>query len=72
MKRDLSKLSGHDLFEYYTSQRDNYAQILFQLHLQISDEIFKMLEEAEKESKKIAIKDSLQGVNDPPITIVIE
>ena len=69
MKKNLT---GWQLFEYYTSQNDDYKGILFQAHLEIGDEIFKMLEQAEKQGKKIAIKENLNNVDDPPITVYIE
>jgi hypothetical protein len=72
MKPDLSKLSGEDLFDYYTSQNNDYKGVLFQAHIEIGDELFKMLEQAEKQGKKIAIKETLNDVDDPPITVYIE
>lgn len=72
MKSDLSKLTGEELFGYYTSQGNKYRQVLFQVYLQIGDKLFKMLEKAEKEGKKIVIKESLQDVDDLPITTYIE
>lgn len=71
-KPDLSKLSGSDLFDYYTSQDNDYKAILFQAHIQIGDELYKLLEQAEKEGKKIAIREDLGDVNDPPITVYIK
>lgn len=72
MKLNLFKFSGQQLFDFYTSKGGDYSQVLFQAHLQIGDELFKMLEQAEKEGKKIVIKEDVQDVDDPPITIVIE
>ena len=72
MKPDLTKLSGEELFDYYTSQDSDYKAVLFQAHLEIGDKLFKMLEEAEKNGKKIAIKESMKDLNDPPITVYIE
>lgn len=70
--KDLSKLSGQQLFEYYTSQGGDYSQILFQSHIQIGNNLFSMLEIAEKEGKKIVIKEGFQDVDDSPISIYIK
>jgi hypothetical protein len=72
MKPNLSNLTGAQLFDFYTSQNNEYKQVLFTAHEQIGDDLFKMLETAEKGGKKIVLKDSLEDVNDPPITIYIE
>lgn len=72
MKPDLSKLSGEELFDYYTSKGGDYSQILFLAHLEISDRLFDKLKEAEKLGRKIAIKESISDIDDPPINVYIE
>jgi len=71
MKPDLSKLNGKQLFDFYTSQNNDYKSILFQAHIEIGDGLFEMLEDAEKQGKKIAIKENRSNVDDPPITVFI-
>lgn len=72
MRPDLSKLTGSELFSYYTSQNNEYKGVLFTAYQEIGAELFTMLETAVKEGKKIILKDSLEDVDDPPITIYIE
>lgn len=69
---DLTKLTGSELFEYYTSKTDEYASTLFTAYDQIRSELFVLLEQAQKEGKRITIKEDIQGVNDSPLTITTE
>lgn len=69
---DLTKLTGSELFEYYTSRNDEYASNLLTAYAQIKEGIFNMLEEAQKKGKRIAIDEEIPGVIDSPLTITIE
>ncbi len=72
MKSELLKLTGEQLFDYYTGIDGEYKSVLFQAHLEIGDKLFDMLEQAEREGKKIVIKDGETGIDDSPVTIEIE
>lgn len=73
MKKEvLLKMTGQQLFDYYTDQAGEYGQILFTAHQMINDDIFPMLEKAEKENKKVALKTINGDVDDPIIEVVIE
>lgn len=69
---DLSKFTGELLFEYYTSKQDDYAQTLGTAFMEVGDKLYGMLEQAQKTGKRITLKEDLQDVNDPPITVTIE
>lgn len=71
-KIDLSKMSGTDLFEYYTSQSGEYKETLFQAHLEIGDKLFPMLEECEKTGKKITLKEDIKDALDTPISVIMK
>lgn len=70
-KPDLSDFSGQELFEYYTSKGGEYAQTLNQAFVEIREELFEMLEQAEKQGKKIIITEDIDDVMDSPVTISI-
>lgn len=61
-----------DLFLYYTEEGGEYSQTLFQAQLEIGDDIYPMLEQAEKEDKKIVIVETMDDVEDPPIEVQIK
>ena len=71
-KIDLSKMSGDDLFEYYTSQPGEYKATLFQAHLEIGDKLFPMLEKCEKTGKKITLKEDVKDALDSPISVIMK
>lgn len=71
-KEVLKTLSGMDLFLYYTEEGGEYSQTLFQAQLEIGDDIYPMLEQAEKEDKKIVIVETMDDVEDPPIEVQIK
>lgn len=57
-------MNGNDLLSQYTSKRDysnspsdQYAQLLETIFFHIGKELFKLLEKAEKESKKLEVLD---------------
>lgn len=72
MKNPKLELSGFELFEIYTSERNEYSQSLFTAHSIIGDELFIMLEQAEKQQKRVVIKTVLDDVDDPVMEVVIE
>lgn len=72
MKPDLSQLTGEQLFDYYTGIEGEYKQTLFQAYTEIGNELFELLEKAEKEGKKVVIKEDIPDVNDSPVTVTIE
>jgi hypothetical protein len=54
---------GLKLFDTYTSKRDysgssqdEYAQLLYTIHLHIGEEVFNLLKTAEKQNKMLGIK----------------
>lgn len=71
-KKELTELTGLQLFEYYTSQSNEYSNTLFTAQLELGEAIFPMLEQCERESKRVVITEDLQGVLDSPITITIQ
>lgn len=64
--------TGQDIFSYYMSIDGEYKQTLLTAHIQIGDKLFKLLEEAEKQGKKIVIKEDDTGADDAPFSVVIE
>lgn len=71
-KIDKSKWPGSALFEYYTSQPGEYKGTLFEAFMLIGDKLYTMLEKAEAEGKKIVIMEDIEGVMDPPSTVVVK
>lgn len=72
MTTDKSNWSGKELFEFYTSEEGEYKNTLLQAYVQIGDDIYSMLEKAEKQGKKIALVEQKKGVDDPPLSIEIQ
>lgn len=72
MDVNLSKLSGQDLFEYYTSKGGEYASALGQAYGELDKDLFVMLEECERTGKHIVIKEDMEDVIDSPVTISVE
>ena len=70
--KKLTELTGLQLFEYYTSQSNEYSNTLHMARLELGEAIFPMLEQCEREAKRIVITEDLQDVLDSPITITIE
>ena len=70
---DLTKLSGRDLFEYYTSRGGEYAQVLGLAFMEKGHDLFAMLEECERSGsgKHIVITDDREDIIDPPITVSV-
>lgn len=68
-KLDLSKLTGRDLFEYYTSEGGEYASVLNQAFAEIDRDLFIMLVQCERTGKRITITEDMPRVIDSPITI---
>jgi hypothetical protein len=76
---DTSWMKGEDLFRYYTlsdaADRD-YGQTLQAAHVEIGDTLFPMLEQCEREGRRIRLKydDPLweAGVLDCPFKVVME
>lgn len=76
-KPDLKGFSGEVLFEYYVygSKDEDYAQTLKTAFNLIGEDLFKKLEQAEKEGKRIEVvddPDSGDDVNDPPMKVIIK
>lgn len=69
---DLTKLSGRDLFEYYTSKGGEYAQVLGLAFMEKGHDLFAMLEECERTGKHIVVTDDRDDIIDPPVTVSIE
>ena len=67
-----ASLTGEELFEFYTSQEGEYRQTLFTAHMQIGDELFKLLEQAEMEGKKIVLQDEMNDTDDAPFSVILE
>jgi len=70
-KIDKSKWSGIELFEFFSTQDPKYGKILNQAYLEIGDDIYTLLERAEKEGKKIVLVEQRKGVDDPPLSVEI-
>lgn len=51
-------MTGKELFEKYTKARDEYARTLLTIEVNIGDEIYPLLEQAEREGKKLEIDES--------------
>jgi DNA-binding MarR family transcriptional regulator len=71
-KPDLTKLKGIELFEIYTSQGDEYAQTIRTAYATIGDDLFALLERAEREQKRITLNTVLNDVDDPVLDVVIK
>lgn len=65
-------MTGQELFELYTSEESDYKQVLMTAHMAIGDDLYKMLEKAERKGKKIAINEVPQGMDDGPIVPFIQ
>lgn len=72
MKKPLLNLPGAEIFGIYTAQRNEYSQTLFTAYSLIGDDLFPMLEQAEKEQKKIALDAYRDDMDDPVIGVVIQ
>jgi hypothetical protein len=62
-------MKGKELLDYYTNKRDftgsnddNYAQELMTIYSNIGEQIFHLLEQAEIEAKKLAVKKAPKGL----------
>jgi hypothetical protein len=71
-KPDVTKIKGVDLFEIYASQGDEYAQTIMTAYATIGDDLFTLLERAEREQKKIALNTVIDDVDDPVFEVVIK
>lgn len=71
-KPDLTALTGEQLFDYYTSIDGEYKQTLFTAHSVIGDRLFKLLEKAEMQGKKIVLAEKMKNVCDPPLSVIIK
>jgi hypothetical protein len=72
MKKPILNLPGSEIFGIYTAKRDDYSQTLFTAYSLIGDDLFPMLEQAEKQNKLIGLKTVLNDVDDPVLEVVIE
>lgn len=63
--------TGTELLEFYSTQDPEYCKILNQAYLEIGDMIYALLEQAEKEGKKIVLVEQKKGVDDPPLSVEI-
>lgn len=74
---DTSHMKGSDLFRYYTMTGTDheYGSTLRTAHLQVGDSLFSMLEQCEREGKRIRLeydKTLLEaGAMDCPFAVVI-
>lgn len=57
-------MDGLTLFERYTALNNSYSQTLLTLFAQMGEELFPFLEKAEKQNKKISIKETYSGPHD--------
>ncbi len=72
-KEHLLTLSGRELFDIYLSRNDEYSSVLLTAFVEIGDDLFPLLEKAERLGKKVTlIEDLSSGVFDPPKTITLE
>lgn len=51
-------MNGKQLFKKYTDSDNEYAQTLLTIYRNIGEDIYQLLENAEKEDKELAINDS--------------
>lgn len=63
--------TGVELLEFYSKQDPEYCKILNQAYLEIGDKIYTLLEQAEKEGKKIVLVEQKMVVDDPPLSVEI-
>lgn len=70
---DKSKMTGGQLFDYYTSVHEDreYGSTLLTAHSEIGNKLFPMLEKCEREGKRIALQETMSGVLDPPLEVVL-
>ena len=72
-KEYLLTLTGQELFDIYLSRHDEYSSILLTAYVEIREDLFPLLEKAERLGKKVTIiQDMVSGVFDPPITVTLE
>ena len=72
-KEYLLTLTGQELFDIYLSRNDEYSSILLTAYVEIGDDLFPLLEKAERLGKKVTlIQDLDSGVFDTPITVTLE
>lgn len=63
-------MNGQQLFDKLIEPRDEYSRVLFTALTIEGDNLYKMLEEAEKEGKKIVLKSPIDnGPSEPYVTI---
>lgn len=72
MKKPILNLPGAELFEIYTAERNEYSQTLLTAYSLIGDDLFPLLEQAEKEQKKIALDAYRDDMDDPIVDVVIQ
>ena len=72
-KEHLLTLSGAELFDVYLSRHDEYSSVLLTAFIEIGDDLFPLLEKAERLGQKVVIKQDLDsGILDAPMTVTIE
>lgn len=64
-------MDGKQLFDIYTAEASAYGQILLTAYALFGDDIFKALEKAEKENKKIALVEDLSVLGEPVDFVLI-
>lgn len=72
-KEKLKKMSGADLLDYYLSKHDDYSGVVLDAYVRIRDDLFPLLEEAERSGKKIILEmeDVSSGILDSKVTITV-
>lgn len=48
-------MTGKELFDKYTEPRDDYARLLLTLRLNLDDQLYRLLEQAEKAGKRLDV-----------------
>lgn len=76
-KVDTSVMSGRDLFDHYAFDGEDleYRETLLAAYMELSDNLFPMLEQCEREGKRIVLKHDADlqaaGVLDCPFDIIM-
>lgn len=68
---NLVEMKGEELYFKYVKQGGDYSQTLQTAFIHFKEGVFDFLEECEKEEKKLELVETMEGVLDPPLKMVV-